>query len=80
MKKLEGEDMGAKNGKGITLIALVITIILLLILAGKNGKDTLVSQKGATVWVDISQESAKSTAKTMYTDNSHVKSALISGI
>ncbi len=33
MKKLE-ENMVEKNEKGITLIALVITIIILLILAG----------------------------------------------
>ncbi len=48
--------------------------------AGKEGTSTLVSKKGANVWVDIPQETTKSTAKTMFTSNRHVKSALISGI
>ena len=48
--------------------------------AGKEGTDRLVSKKGATVWVSIPQETAKTTAKTMYASNTHVKSALISGI
>ena len=48
--------------------------------AGKKGTGTLVSKKGATVWMYITQENAKETAKTMYTSNTHVKSALISGI
>ncbi len=48
--------------------------------AGKEGTSTLVSKKGVTVWVNITQESAKATAKTMFTSNTHVKSALISGI
>ena len=51
--------------------------------AGKekvDGTDTLVSKKGANVWVNISKEKVKTTAKTMFTDNTHVKSALISGV
>ena len=48
--------------------------------AGKEGTDRLVSKKGATVWVSIPQETAKTTAKTMFTSNTHVKSGLISGI
>ncbi len=48
--------------------------------AGKEGTNRLVSKKGATVWVSIPQETAKTTAKTMFTNNEHVKSGLISGI
>ena len=48
--------------------------------AGKEGTNTLVSKKGANVWVSIAQTNAKVTSKTMFIDNSHVKSALISGI
>ena len=48
--------------------------------AGKEGTSTLVSKKGVTVWTNITQENAKSTAKTMFTSNTHIKSALISGI
>ncbi len=48
--------------------------------AGKEGTNTLVSKKEANIWVDISQEETKSVAKTMFQDNNHVKSALISGI
>ena len=48
--------------------------------AGKKGTGTLVSKKGAIVWTNISQVDAKTTSKTMFTDNSNVKSALISGI
>ena len=48
--------------------------------AGKEGTNRLVSKKGATVWVSIPQETAKTTAKTMFTSNAHVKSALLSGI
>ena len=48
--------------------------------AGKEGTSTLVSKKGATVWINDTQENAKATAKTMYASNTHVKSALISGI
>ncbi len=51
--------------------------------AGKeviDKKEVLVTKKGASVWLNIPQENAKLTAKTMFTDNSHVKSALISGI
>ncbi len=48
--------------------------------AGKEGTDRLVSKKGANVWVDILQETTKSTAKTMFKSNTHVKSGLISGI
>ena len=47
--------------------------------AGKEGTDTLVSKKGVTVWTDITQENAKSKAKTMYNTDT-VKSALCSGI
>ena len=47
--------------------------------AGKEGSNTLVSKKGATVWSDISQENCKTTAKT-FVDNENVKSALCSGI
>ena len=47
--------------------------------AGKEGEDTLVSKKGASVWNNISQSDSKTTAKSFInTDN--VKSALISGI
>ena len=48
--------------------------------AGKEGTSTLVSKKGANVWTNISQVDAKATAKTMYASNTHVKSALLSGI
>ena len=48
--------------------------------AGKEEDNILVSKKGANVWTNISQVSAKETAKTMYESNTHVKSALISGI
>ncbi len=48
--------------------------------AGQEGTNRLVSKKGANVWVNIRQENAKSTAKTMYSDSEYVKSALISGI
>ena len=48
--------------------------------AGKEGTNRLVSKKGATVWNNITQENAKATAKTMYASNTHVKSALLSGI
>ena len=47
--------------------------------AGKEGTDTLVSKKGATVWNNIAQEDTKITAKKMY-NKTHVKSALCSGI
>lgn len=50
--------------------------------AGKEtikGTDTLVSKKGATVWVKISQIEAKAKAKT-FINNSSVKSALMTGI
>ena len=47
--------------------------------AGREGT-TLVSKKGATVWTDIAQENTKATAKTMFPENSHIRSALISGI
>ena len=47
--------------------------------AGKEGTDTLVSKKGATVWSSITQEDTKTTAKKMY-NKTHVKSALCSGI
>ncbi len=46
--------------------------------AGKEGTK-LVSKKEANVWDNISQEEAKSAAKTMFQDNNHVKSALLSG-
>ncbi len=48
--------------------------------AGKEEANTLVSKKGVNIWTNIPQVSAKETAKTMYTSNTHVKSALISGI
>ncbi len=48
--------------------------------AGKEGNNALVSKKGATVWTNISQVIAKATAKTMFTNNEHVKSGLLSGI
>ncbi|MCI8637551.1 MAG: hypothetical protein HFJ36_07085 [Clostridia bacterium] len=48
--------------------------------AGKEGTNTLVSKKGAKVWTNITQVNAKATAKTMYSSNTYVKSALISGI
>ena len=48
--------------------------------AGKEGTNTLVSKKETNVWVNITQADAKKTAKTMFADNKHVKSALISGI
>ena len=47
--------------------------------AGKEGTDTVVSKKSATVWNDIAQENTKTIAKTMY-NKAHVKSALCSGI
>ena len=46
--------------------------------AGKEGIDTVVSKKG-TVWNNISQTDAKEKART-FINNSHVKSALITGI
>ena len=48
--------------------------------AGKEGTSTLVCKKGATVWINMYQVDTKATAKTMFTSNTHVKSALISGI
>ncbi len=48
--------------------------------AGKEGTSTLVCKKGATVWINMYQVDTKAKAKTMYTSNTHVKSALISGI
>jgi len=45
--------------------------------AGKEGIDTLVCKKGATVWNEISQEDAKEKAKTF---KNTVKSGLITGI
>ncbi len=48
--------------------------------AGTERTNTLVSKKGVAVWISITQETAKTTAKTMYASNTHVKSALISGI
>ena len=47
--------------------------------AGKEGTDTLVSKKGATVWNNITQTNAKATAKT-FINNNHIKSGLITGI
>ena len=47
--------------------------------AGKEGTNTLVSKKGATVWTGIAQENCKITAKT-FINNNNVKSALCSGI
>ena len=52
--------------------------------AGKEGEDTLVSKKGATVWTNIRQTNstnngAKEVAKT-FINNSNVKSGLITGI
>ena len=47
--------------------------------AGKEGTDTLVSKKGATVYTGISQEDSKTKAKN-FINNDNVKSALCSGI
>lgn len=47
--------------------------------AGIEGKDTLVSKKDATVWVNYSQINAKAKSKT-FINNDYVKSALISGV
>lgn len=47
--------------------------------AGKEGTDTLVCKKGATVWNNIAQVEAKEKAK-MFINNTHVKSGLITGI
>ena len=47
--------------------------------AGKEGENTLVSKKGATVWNNISQADCKTEAKK-FINNENVKSALCSGI
>lgn len=47
--------------------------------AGREGTDTLISKKGATVWTNITQTEAKLKAKT-FINNEHVKSGLITGI
>ena len=69
--EITDEETAVRNAKGFYISRYE---------AGKEGTSTLVSKKGATVWVSIIQENAKSTAKTMYASNTHVKSALISGI
>lgn len=48
--------------------------------AGKEETNILVSKKEANIWNNTTPENAKATAKTMFTENTHVKSALISGI
>ena len=65
------EETAVRNSKGFYISRYEV---------GKEGTSTLVSKKGATVWVSITQENAKATAKTMYASNTHIKSALISGI
>ena len=47
--------------------------------AGQEETETLVSKKGATVWVNISREEAKERAKNVI-NTSHAKTALCSGI
>ena len=47
--------------------------------AGREGTDTLIIKKGATVWTNITQTEAKLKAKT-FINNEHVKSGLITGI
>ena len=47
--------------------------------AGKEGENTLVTKKGATVWIGISQSDCKTEAKK-FINNENVKSALCSGI
>ena len=47
--------------------------------AGKEGTNTLVSKKGATIWNETQQIDCKKTAKT-FINNTNVKSALCSGI
>lgn len=47
--------------------------------AGREGESTLVSKKGETVWINISQEECKVEAKK-FINNENVKSALCSGI
>ena len=65
------EETAVRNSKGFYISRYEV---------GKEGTSTLVSKKGVTVWVDITQENAKATAKTIYASNAHVKSALLSGI
>ena len=48
--------------------------------AGKENETTVVSKQNAIVWTEITQTESKNIAKTMYADNSSVKSALCSGI
>ena len=48
--------------------------------AGKENETTVVSKQNAIVWTEITQRESKNIAKTMYADNSSVKSALCSGI
>ena len=48
--------------------------------AGQENETTVVSKQNATVWTTITQTNSKTTAKTMYANNSSVKSALCSGI
>ena len=60
---MEKEKMRIKNEKGITLIALVITIIILLILAGISIA-TLTGENGILNKSDIAkQETTKQGAK-----------------
>jgi len=47
--------------------------------AGKEGSNTLVCKKGATIWRNITQVAAKETAKT-FINNEQVKSGIITGI
>ena len=47
--------------------------------AGKEGENTLVSKKGATVWAGLTPADCKTTAKT-FINNENTKSALCSGI
>lgn len=62
-EKLEEESMGEKNEKGITLIALVITVIVLLILAGV-AIATLTGENGILSKTDTAkQETTKQEVK-----------------
>ncbi len=68
---IENEEAAVRSAKGFYISRYE---------AGKEGTNTLVSKKGVTVWINISQENAKTIAKTMFASNTHVKSGLISGI
>ena len=71
-EKVEKEQVVSKGGFYIARYEAGIETI--------NEERKVVSKKKANVWTGITQDNAKSTAKTMFLEDNHVKSALISGI